>query len=211
MTKSELAALQSAAQQWVHLSLPLSKAARVGGLGSRTAQPSRCQRQRRSGGQRGAAAPQNLSPLTEAAQAREAELVYPTATQRDKTLPPPLQKYTWDTKGCGTSSCPSWSALLSPTCCHPHLRAAGRQWIAIPQSWHAALQGRRGRANPHLTTCNAKDMKGCFSICLFLYIYFSNFASPLLFPQQTKSGVEQAWVILIPFYFISLWRFSVCF
>lgn len=75
MTKSELAALQSAAQQWVHLSLPLSKAARVGGLGSRTAQPSRCQRQRRSGGQRGAAAPQNLSPLTEAAQAREAELV----------------------------------------------------------------------------------------------------------------------------------------
>lgn len=49
MTKSELAALQSAAQQWVHLSLPLSSPARVGGLGSRTAQPSECQRQAKEG------------------------------------------------------------------------------------------------------------------------------------------------------------------
>lgn len=51
-----------------------------------------------------------------------------------------------------------------------------------------------------------------FLFFFFYYIYFSNFASPLLlFPQQTNSRVEQAWIILIPFYFISLWHFSVCY
>lgn len=70
--------------------------------------------------------------------------------------------------------------------------------------------GRQAGLIP-ISTCNTKYIRGCFSVLLLYYIYFSNFASPLLFPQQTNSRVEQAWIILIPFYFISLWHSSVCF
>lgn len=145
----------------------------------------------------------------------------------------PSQTSTGDTKGCRRSPTTVLDRSVDDSSAHeiclPQGRRAGvthslppstpacqrgsmTKATSIPQrSGPTVLHGKTGRANPQLTTCNAKYIRGCFSILLFYYIYFSNFASPHLFPQQTNSGVEQAWIILIPFYFISLWHFSVCF
>lgn len=145
----------------------------------------------------------------------------------------PSKKYTGDIKGCSRSST---SALAGGSALDNCLLHGGRACVTpvSPPSvtTHTCLQKakyEKGNLDPStiwsplcymgrqaglipISACNTKYIRGCFSILLILYyIYFSNFASPLLFPQQTNSRVEQAWIILIPFYFISLWHSSVCF
>lgn len=94
----------------------------------------------------------------------------------------------WAGAAAGQERCrplPAVPSLPSPPCHHlraitslpPPAPASSRASMerATPRSHnpeHTALQGKTGTANPHLTTCNAKYIRGCSSICLFFINLF---------------------------------------